>query len=174
MKETHEIQVNPWVGKEEGMVITPVFLPGRAHGKRGLVAYSPRGRLESDTTLRLSTTQLIYSVVPVAAMQQSDVCVSGHMLFSCSVPTRLCDLMDCSTPGFPVLHYFLQFAQTHVHWAGDAIQPSYPLLSPSPTFSLSQHQGLFQWLGSSYQMAKVSEHQSQHQSFQWIFRIDFL
>ena len=115
MKETHEIQVNPWVGKEEGMVITPVFLPGRAHGKRGLVAYSPRGRLESDTTLRLSTTQLIYSVVPVAAMQQSDVCVSGHMLFSCSVPTRLCDLMDCSTPGFPVLHYFLQFAQTHVH-----------------------------------------------------------
>ena len=89
MKETPEIQVNPWVGKEEGMVITPVFLPGRAHGKRGLVAYSPRGRLESDTTLRLSTTQLIYSVVPVAAMQQSDVCVSGHMLFSCSVPTRL-------------------------------------------------------------------------------------
>ena len=64
----------------------------------------------------------------------------------CSVaqlcPT-LCDPMDCSTPGFPVLHHFLEFAQILVHWVSDAIQPSHPLLSPSPpAFSLSQHQGL--------------------------------
>ena len=52
--------------------------------------------------------------------------------------------MDCSTPGFPVLHYLLEFAQTHVHWVGDTIRPSHPRSSPSPpAFSLSQHQGLF-------------------------------
>ena len=56
----------------------------------------------------------------------------------------LCNLMDCSTPGFPVLHYLPEFAQTHVHWVGDAVQPSHPLSSRSPAFSLSQHQGLFQ------------------------------
>ena len=59
-----------------------------------------------------------------------------------------------------------QFAQTHVHWVGDAIQPSHPLLSPSPpAFSISQHQGLFQWVSSSHQVAKVLEFQLQHQSF---------
>ena len=59
--------------------------------------------------------------------------------------------MDCSTPGFPVLHYFLEFAQTHSHWVGDAIQPSCPLSFPAiPAFNLSQHQGLFQWVMSSY------------------------
>ena len=57
----------------------------------------------------------------------------------------LCDPMDCSTPGLPVHHQFVQPTQTHVHHVGDAIQPSYPLSSPSPPdFSLSQHQGLFQ------------------------------
>ena len=55
----------------------------------------------------------------------------------------LCDLVDCSTPGFAVLHHLLELAQTHIHWAGDTIQPSHPLSSPSPAFNLSQHQGLF-------------------------------
>ena len=78
-------------------------------------------------------------------------------------------------PGFPVLYYLLEFAQTHVHWVSDASQPCHPLLSPSPhALSLSQHQGLFQWVGSFHQMAKVLELQLWHQSFQWIFRIDFL
>ena len=98
-------------------------------------------------------------------------------LFS-SVPQScltLCDPMECSTPGFPVHHQLLELAQTHVHWVGDAIQPSHPVSSPSPhAFSLSQHQSLFQWVGSSYQVAKVLELQLQHQSFQWIFRTDFL
>ena len=53
---------------------------------------------------------------------------------------RLCYPMDCSTPGFPVHYQFLKFTQTHVHWVGDTIQPSHPLLSPSPAFNLSQHQ----------------------------------
>ena len=57
----------------------------------------------------------------------------------------LCDPMNCSTPGFPVLHYLPELAQTHVHQIGDVIQPSCPLSSPSPpAFNLSQHQGLFQ------------------------------
>ena len=64
-----------------------------------------------------------------------------------SCPT-FCDPMGCSTPGFPVLHHLPEFAQTHVHWVDDAIQPSHPLLPPSPAFSLSQYQGLSQWICS--------------------------
>ena len=83
--------------------------------------------------------------------------------------------MDCSMPGFPVLHYLPEFVQIHVHWFGDAIQPSHPLPPPpSPTLNISQHQGLFQWVSSSYQIAKVLELQLRHQSFQWIFRVNFL
>ena len=66
--------------------------------------------------------------------------------------------MDHSTPGSPVLHYLPEFAQIHVHWVSDAIEPSHPLPAPSPfNFNLSQHQALFQWVGSSYQVAKVLE-----------------
>ena len=82
--------------------------------------------------------------------------------------------MDCSTPGLPVHYQLPEFAQTHVHWVSDAIQPSHPLLSPSPpAFNLSQHQGLFKWVSSSHQVAKGLEFQLQHQSFQCIFRTDF-
>ena len=87
----------------------------------------------------------------------------------------LCNIMDCSMPGLPVHHQLPEFTQTHVHWVIDTIQPSHPLSSPSPpTFSLSQYQGLFRWVTSSHQVAKVLESQLQHQSFQWIFRTDFL
>ena len=81
---------------------------------------------------------------------------------------RLCNPMDCSTPGFPVHHQLLELVQIHVHRVGDAIQPSHPLSSPSPPFNLSQHQGLFQGASSSHQVAKGLELQLQHQSFQWI------
>ena len=64
--------------------------------------------------------------------------------------------MDCSTPGLPVHHQLPEFTQTHVHWVGDAIQPSHTLSSPSlPAFNLSQHQDLFKWVSSSHQVAKV-------------------
>ena len=89
-----------------------------------------------------------------------------------SCPT-LCKRMDCSTPGLSVHHQLPEFTQIHVHLVGDAIQPSHPLLSPSPlSFSLSQHQGLSLWVSSS--LTEVLEFQLQHQSFQWIFRTDFL
>ena len=103
----------------------------------------------------------------------------GHILTQFSSITQscpaLCSPMDCSTPDLPVHHQFLEVTQTHVHRVGDAIQRSYPLLAPSsPAFNLSQHQGLFQWVTSSHQVAKVLQLQLQHQSFQWIFRTDFL
>ena len=90
-----------------------------------------------------------------------------------SCPT-LCDPMDCSTPSFPVPHNLPEFAQVKVHWIGDAIQPSHPLSPSSSTFNLSQHQGLFQCVGSSHQVAKVLELQLKWQSFQWLFMLDFL
>ena len=75
----------------------------------------------------------------------------------------------------PVHHQLPELAQTHVHQVTDATQPSHPLLSSfPPAFNLSQHQGLFKWVSSSHQVARVLEFQFQHQSFQWIFRTDFL
>ena len=86
---------------------------------------------------------------------------------------RLCNPTNRSTPGLPVHHQLLEPTQTHVHWVGDAIQPSYPLSSPSPPApNPSQHQGLFQWVNSSHQVAKVLEFQLWHQSFQWTPRTD--
>ena len=100
----------------------------------------------------------------------------GHINCWCSgTKSRLalCSPMDCSMPGFPVLHYLPEFSQTHVHWVRDAVLSSHPLSSPSPpTLSLSQHQELFQWATSLYQVAKVLE--LQRQSFQWIFTVDIL
>ena len=92
--------------------------------------------------------------------------MTWRLYFCCSI-VRLCLIfetsMDCSTPGFPVLHHFLEFAQTHVHWISDAIQPSHPLSCPyPPAFNLSQHQGLFRWVSSLHPVAKVLELQLQH------------
>ena len=94
------------------------------------------------------------------------ICKWSSVQFSAQSSPTLFDPMDCSTPGFPVHHQLPEFTQTHVHPVGDAIQPSHPLSSPSPpAFNLSQHQGLFQWVSSLHQMAKVLEFQFQHQSF---------
>ena len=105
----------------------------------------------------------------------------SHQMYKHSVNSvtqphyTLCNPMDCSTPSFPVHHQLLKLTQNHVHRVSDAIQPSHPLSSPyPPAFNLFQHQGLFQWVSSSHQVAKVLELQLQHQSFQWLFRTDFL
>ena len=80
----------------------------------------------------------------------------------------LCDPMNHSTPGFPVHHKLPEFTQSHAHRVGDAIQPSHHLSSPSsPAPSPSKHQGLFQWVNPSHEVAKVLEFQLQHQFFQW-------
>ena len=83
--------------------------------------------------------------------------------------------MNCSMPGFPFHHQHPEFTQTHAHWVGDAIQPPHPLSSPSsPAPNPSQHQGLFKWVSSSCEGAKVLEFQLQHQSLQWTPRTDLL
>ena len=114
-----------------------------------------------STYLRVELMVIWFSSVQFSSVTQS--CLT------------LCDPMDCRTPGLLVHHQLSELIQTHVHWVGDIIQPSHPLLSPSPpAFNISQHQGLFQWVSSSHQVAKLLELQLQHQSFQWIFRTDFL
>ena len=83
--------------------------------------------------------------------------VHDIVVLSLSQTWPLSDLMDCSTPAFPVLHYLPKFAQTLIHWLSDAIQASHPLSSPSPlALNLSQHQGLFQWFSSLHQVASQS------------------
>ena len=105
-------------------------------------------------------------------------CITMNVPVQFSSVTQLCaalfNPMDYSTAGFPVHHRLLQLAETHVHPVIDPIQTSHPLSFPSPAFYLSQHPGLFQWVSSSNQVAKLLELQLQHQSFQQIFRIDFL
>ena len=87
----------------------------------------------------------------------------------------LCDPMNCSTPGLPVHHQLPESTQTHVHRVDDAIQPSHPLSSLSPPdFNLSQHQGLFEWVSSSHQVAKILEFQLHHPSFQWTPRTGWI
>ena len=97
------------------------------------------------------------------------VCIKSIHCCCCSVtqscPT-LCDPMDGSTPGLPVPHHLPEFAQVHLHCIGDAVQPSHPLMPSShSTLNLSQHQGLFCWVNSLYQMTKILEFQFQHPVF---------
>ena len=114
--------------------------------------------------------------IPSLTLEPRTTVILGH--WCCSITNScltLCDPMDYSIPGFPVLHHLLGFAQTHVHWVIDSIQPSHPLSPASPlALNLSQNQGLFQWVSSLLSVAKELELQLQHQSFQWIFRVDLL
>ena len=100
-----------------------------------------------------------------------------HSHCCCCSATQLCPT-PCShglQHARPPCPYHLPgLAQTHVQWVSEIIQPSHPLLYPSPAFNLSQHQGLFKWVSSSHQVAKVLEFQLQHQAFQWVLRVDFL
>ena len=139
-------------------------------------------KIRHTVTIWHSNTTLKYiSLPPKNENLYSHACTPTFIMASFQFTSftqsclTLCDPMDCSMPGLPVHYQLLEFTQTHVHWVSDAIQPPHPLSSLSPpAFSLSQHQGLFQWVSSLHQVAKVLEFQLQHQSFQWIFRTDFL
>ena len=129
---------------------------------------------QSDSVLVKDTTPWVKSTGRLVDHCQS---LTSSVQFSPvvqSCPT-LCDPMNCGVPALPVHHQLPESTQTHVHWVGDAIQPSHPLLSPSPpALNVSQHQGLFKWVSSLHQVAKVLKFQLQHQSLQWIFKTDFL
>ena len=115
------------------------------------IFFSHIGHNRVMSRIPCTTQQILISYLFYTSVQFSSVTQSR--------PT-LCDPMDCSTPGLPVHHQLLVFTQTHVHQVSDAIQPSHPLSSPSPTApKLSQHQGLFQWVNSSHEVAKVLEFQ---------------
>ena len=120
--------------------------------------------------MRYWVHSLCYTVRP-CHLSVSHIVVSVQFSQSC---LTLLDPMDLSTPGIPVHHQLPEFAQTHAHWVGDATQPSHPLYPSPPAFNLSQHQGLFQWVSSLHQVAKVLEFLLQHQSFQWTPRTDLL
>ena len=120
-----------------------------------MLSFKPAFSLSSFTLIKR-----LFSFSSLSAIQFSSVA---------QLCPTLCKPMACSMPGFPVHHQLPGLTQTHVHWVGDAIQPSHLLLSLSPAFNLSQHQGLFKWVSSSHQVAKVLQFQLQHQSFQWIF-----
>ena len=100
----------------------------------------------------------------------------NYLLFSCSVMSNSLQLTPWNAASQASLSITVsQSLFRLMFWVDDAIQPSHPPLSPSPfALSLSRHQGLFQWVGSSHQVAKALELQLQHQSFQWIFRTGLL
>ena len=129
----------------------------------GTVGFPPSWALDLNSSLKS-----FFSTYWLWAMSYV-LCCYCSVAKSC---LTLCNPMDCSTPGFPVLHYLPEFSQIHVHWVSDVIQPSLPLSSPSPSaLNLSQHRSLSQWVGSSHQVAK--ELKLQYQSFQWMFCLAF-
>ena len=151
---------DPWLGRSSG------------GGNGNLPQYSclgnPMDRRACQTTSHgvAYTHAYVYISIQFSSVAQS--CLT------------LCDPMDCNMPDLPVYHQIPEFTQTHVHWVGDATQPSHPLSNPSPpTFNLFQHQALFKWVSSSHQVTKVLEFQLQHQSFHEYsglisFRMDWL
>ena len=118
-------------------------------------------RTKLEVSHFLTSDYIKTTVIKIAAVQFSSVqSLSCVQLFA-----------TAWMPGLPVHHQLSEFTQTLVHWVGDAIQPSHPLSSPSPPApNPSQHQGLFQWVNSSHEVAKVLKFQPQHQSFQWTLR----
>ena len=166
-----------WGQKGGNIIYKTSVLIGRGRNSRHVCAQK-RGhmRTQQEGGCLQIKKRVIHASTPISDFHPPDVWENKFLLFKpprlfvvCSVaqsfPT-ICDPMDCSTPAFPVLHYLLWFAQTHVHWVGDAIQSTHPLslLSP-PAHNLFQHQGLFLWISSLHQVDKVP--------FLWIFRVDF-
>ena len=146
--------------------IYPIFLPTQTPGDRWSFQICHRFAFSRMLYSWNYTVHSLFRLASSTSVQFSSVAKS--------CPT-LCNLMDCSMPGLPVHYQLPEFTQTHVHWVGDAIKPSHPLSSSSPpALNLSQHQGLFKWVSSVHQVAKVLEFQLQHQFFQWIFRTDLL
>ena len=126
--------------------------------------------------LLISAFPMCPYLFPPLAKHLAKLMFLTHIQFS---SVTLCDPMNRSMPGLSVHHQLPESTQTHVYRVGDAIQPSHPLLSPSPAFNLSQIQGLFKWVSSTHQVVKLLEYQLQHQSFHEYsglisFRMDWL
>ena len=118
---------------------------------------------------------IIYQIILKEEWMNNQYLTISSVQFSHSVVSDSLQPCGQQHTSFLVHHQLLELGKTHVHWVGNAIQPSHLLSSPSPpAFNLSQHQGLFKWVRSSHQVAKVLEFQLLHQSFQWTLRTDLL
>ena len=126
--------------------------------------------ISMSTYVIMLTLVLLNLVTYFAKLRHLDIFILFSCCYQFSSVAQSCltpwEPMNHSTPDLPVHHQLPETTQTHVHRVSDAIQPSHPLSSPSPlALNLSQHQGLFQWVSSLQQVAKVLELQLQHQSF---------
>ena len=176
------IQLFAWGGQSIGVSASASVLPMNTQdwsplGWTGWVSLQSKGlsRVFSNTTVCIEPCIFLEGLLSQIIMY-FHLC-NRLLQFSSVAQTcpTLCNTMDCSTPGLPVHHQLLELTQTHVYWVGDAIQPSHHLSSTfPPAFNLSLHQGIFQWVSSSHRVAKELEFKLQHQSFQWMFRTDFL
>ena len=135
--------------------------PCLLHWWEGSLPLNPPQQPFSSQMWRGSSSQELDQKVP--QVYSHPVPAWSPHLSSVQSFSRVCDPMDCSMPGLPVHHQLPEFAQTHVHRVGDAMQPSHPLSSPSPpAFNLSQHQGLFKRVSASHQVAKGLELQHKY------------
>ena len=171
-RRTSWAELNKHAIPEEVKVHGGVEVGGKVSKSLGWGDYLPCGQSQELIESSLGFLPLPWLLVPSLLLK------SPPLILRFSSVQPLSRVWLFSTPwiaGFPVHHQLPEFTQTHVHWVSDAIQPSHPLSSPSPPApNPSQHQGLFQWVSSLNQVAKVLEFQLQHQSFYWIFRTDFL
>ena len=151
-------------------------VPVHHHSRSWLKLMSIELAMPSNHLILYCPLLLLPSIFPnMRFFQMSQLFTSVQFSSATQLCPTLCDPMNGSMPGLPVHHQLPKFTQSHIHWVGNAIQPSHPLLSPSPpAFNLSQHQDLFNWVSSSHQVANILEFQLQHQSFQWTPRTDLL
>ena len=137
----------------------------------------PKPGIESESLQSPALTARFFTTAPhrSGCFIDENFKTQKHWVFDVVVVQFLSRVWLFTTPGLPVPHHLPEFAQVHFHWISVSIQPSH-LLSPSSpfAFNLCQQRSLFQWVGSLHHVAKVLELQLQHQSFQWIFRVNFL
>ena len=169
-------QSRTWLGHQEHVTSGSRELRETGRGTRGPLCPFKSVPHEKALPHYLASQWLIHTEETGAhhALQTGAGSVRQSISSVAQACPTLCDPMNRSTPGLPVHHQLPKLTQTHVHWVGDAIHPSHPLSSPSSALNLSQYQGLFKWVSSSHQVAKVLEFQLQHQSFQWTPRTDLL
>ena len=151
-----------------------ILIKAKLWRNRSVVAEGWIGRIQ-----RIFRENTLYDNLMIDTLSKPTKCVPPRVNPQFSSAAQSClthyDPMNCSMPGLPVHHQLPESTQTHVHWVSDVIHPSHPLSSPPPPApNPSQHQGLFKWVSSSHQVAKVVEFQLQHQSFQWTPRTDLL
>ena len=140
-----------------------------------MFTFKPTFSLSSFTFIKRLFSSSSLSAIRVVNLHIWGYWYFSRQSFSCSVVSNSLRPNELQHARLPCHYQIPELTQIHVHGLSDAIQPSPPPSSPSPpAINLSQHQGLFKWVSPSHQVTEVLEFQLQYQSFQWIFRNDFL